>query len=403
MTLRSSPACPSLRLAFSPITRSRLPRSGSRTHTNANSRGTLLPVFESSRIDVLRVGGVSSLVLGLVLVLGASATAPQAKAETAWLGIVAGPPAGSEAVQAADMASLFKKDEALRVVPMLGDSGAGLLLNDPSVDIAFVSTDALSAAAAPGATLSDHVELVARLAPQEVHVLARTEIGSLAELAGKKVSVGPQGSSSAATAATLFKALGITVEAESLDASAAIERLKQGMIDAVVIVGGKPYPLISAVPANSGIHLLPIPFGAPVEAAYLPTRFEQRDYPNLIQPGGEVPTVATGMVLLAAKRDPLSAARVAHFVEALFPRFAELQASDRPEMARSQSCCESAWIQPHGRRGMLNKRSADIGAKPIAASPDAVQRASRPAGAMTKGDKEVLFKQFIEWQRSKGH
>ena len=135
----------------------------------------------------------TSLLSGLVLIAIAAVAAPKAKAETAWLGLVAGPPAGSEAVQAADIASLFEKDQAFRVVPMLGDMGAGnlrLLLNDPGVDIAFVSTDALAAAAAPGARLSDHLELVARLAPQEVHVLALMEIGSLSELAGKKVSSG---------------------------------------------------------------------------------------------------------------------------------------------------------------------------------------------------------------------
>jgi uncharacterized protein len=279
----------------------------------------------------------SSLVVGFILIAFGAGAPPNVEAETR-VARVAALPAGSEAVQAADMASLFEKDQAFRVFPMLGDSGAGnlrLLLNDPSADIAFVSTDALLAAAAPGATLLEHFELLARLAPQEVHVLARSEIGSLAELGGKKVSVGPQGSSSAATANTLFKALGLAVEPHSLDLSVSIERLKRGTIDAAVIVGGKPYPLVTAVPANSGIHLLSIPFGSPVEASYLPTRGEQRDYPNLIQPGGKVPTVATSLVLLAAKRDPLSAKRVAHFVEALFPRFAELQGADRPtpEMA----------------------------------------------------------------------
>ena len=39
------------------------------------------------------------------------------------------------------------------------------------------------------------MEVVAR--PQEIHVLARTEIGSLADLAGKKVSFGPVGGSAA--------------------------------------------------------------------------------------------------------------------------------------------------------------------------------------------------------------
>ena len=136
----------------------------------------------------------NSFLSGLVPIAVAAVTAPKAKAETAWLGLVAGPAAGSEAVQAADIASLFEQDQAFRVVPMLRDVGTGnlgLLLNDPGVDITFVSTDALAAAAAPVATLSDHLELVARLAPQEVHVVVRTEIGSLAELAGKKVGVGP--------------------------------------------------------------------------------------------------------------------------------------------------------------------------------------------------------------------
>src|SRR5262249_31014596 len=161
---------------------------------------------------------------------------------------------------------------------------------------------------------TDHLELVKRLAPQEVHVLARTEIGSLSELAGKKVSVG-------ATATALFKALGITVEPQHLDASTAIERLKQGTIDAAVIVGGKPYPLVSAVPTNSGIHLLPVPFSASLEAAYLPTRIEEHDYPNLIQPGGKVPTVATGMVIARRKGRSSVDGAVAHFVEVLLPRF----------------------------------------------------------------------------------
>jgi hypothetical protein len=97
----------------------------------------------------------SSLLSGLVLIAVAAVAAPKAKAETAWLGLVAGPAAGSEAVHAADIASLFEKDQAFRVMPMLGDVGAGnlILLNDPGVDIAFVSTDAIAAAAAPGATL----------------------------------------------------------------------------------------------------------------------------------------------------------------------------------------------------------------------------------------------------------
>ena len=59
-------------------------------------------------------------------------------------------------------------------------------------------------------------------------------------------------------------------------------------ISAVVLVGGKPSPLVSALPANAGIHLLPISFGLSLETVYLPTRFDAGDYPNLIQEGTEV-------------------------------------------------------------------------------------------------------------------
>ena len=161
---------------------------------------------------------------------GGSALA-QDKGAKAWLGLIAGPATGSETVLAADMASLFPPSASLRVTPMLGDGGAGnlaLLLDDPHVDIAFVSTDALAEAAAKQRGLPDKLELVARLAPQEIHVLARADIDSLAGLAGKQVNFGPAGSASAVTAAALFKALGIKVAAMNFDAPSAIEQLKQG-------------------------------------------------------------------------------------------------------------------------------------------------------------------------------
>ena len=55
----------------------------------------------------------------------------------------------------ADLASLFPQNASLRVAPMLGDDGVGnlaLLLEDPHVDIAFVSTDALAVARANAAS-----------------------------------------------------------------------------------------------------------------------------------------------------------------------------------------------------------------------------------------------------------
>ncbi len=170
-----------------------------------------------------------------------------------------------------------------------------------------------------------------------------------------------------------------------------------------MIVGGKPSPLIAGIPSDLGLHLLAVPFGASLEAAYLPTRLQAADYPNLIEGNGEVPTVATGMVLLAAKdkNDPGAAARIARFVDTLFPRFAELQASDRHPKWREVNLAATlpGFSRTPEAEAWLARRPA-MAAKPIAASAGVVATATVPQSlVMSRDQKEALFKKFIEWQR----
>lgn len=305
------------------------------------------------------------------------------------------------------MASLFSPDARVGVLPMLGDTGKGnieLLLDSPRIDMAFVSTDALAEAKAGDGTLAARLQFVTRLFPQEVHILARSEIGGFADLAGKKVNLGPAGSNSAVTGATLFKALGIDVEALDLDIAAGIERVKQGSISAAVIVSGKPAPLIGGISKRHRLRLLPVPFGPPLEAAYLPTRFAHADYPNLVPAGAEISTVATGTVLLTAKAndDPGAGERIAQVVDTVFARFAELQEPGRHPKWREvnlaanltgfeRSPAAAAWLARHPPNEQPVAANASMAAGP--AMPDPF--------AMSNEQKEVLFKQFIEWQRAR--
>ncbi|MGC2340565.1 MAG: TAXI family TRAP transporter solute-binding subunit, partial [Methyloceanibacter sp.] len=204
------------------------------------------------------------------------------KSNTDWLGVIAGDDAGSETELAAEMAKLFASQAPLRVAPVPGDSGLqniSRLLNDPHIDAGFVSTDVLAEAKAQGAVpnLVDRLQVVARFCPQEVHVLARDDIKSITDLAGKKVNFGPAGGSSAVTTTILFKALKIGIEPVALDSRAAIIELTQGAIAADVIVGAKPVPVIADIPSGKGLHLLPIDFGGNLEDAYLPTGFDHDD------------------------------------------------------------------------------------------------------------------------------
>ncbi len=346
---------------------------------------------------------VSLLLAGLVAsgpVAAADNGAPSDGAEALRLALAAGQTAASETALAADMASVFPQ-----IHPILGDAGAANLarLKTREVDLAFVATDVLAEATVEDATLRDSLELVTRVAPQEIHVLARTDIGKVSDLSGRQVNFGPPGSASAVTAAALFKAHRVEVEALSFDATDAIERLKQGAISAVVVVGGKPAPVIGAISANSGIHLLPVSFSVPLETEYLPTRLGSADYPNLIPQGDEVATVATGLVLLAAtsKDDSDSAGRVARFVDAVFPRFAELQAQGRhPKWREVNLAATLPGFKRNSAAASWLLAQQDAAKRPLTANADASQGPALPQSiSMSEEQKEALFERFIEWQR----
>src|SRR6266699_821954 len=81
-------------------------------------------------------------------------------------------------------------------------------------------------------------------------------------LKGKRVSVGEQGSGTAADAAVLLAAAGLGGEKDLkrkyLRPGPAAEELKGGSIDAMFLVGGYPVPAIRELAASSPIRLVPI-------------------------------------------------------------------------------------------------------------------------------------------------
>ena len=104
---------------------------------------------------------------------------------------------------------------------------------------------------------------IASLFPAAAHLVVRAEspINSLADLAGKTVSVGEEGSGSAADAAVLLTAVGLDdkkVTRKNLRPGPAAEQLKAGTLDALFLVGGYPVPAIRDLAASLPIRLVPI-------------------------------------------------------------------------------------------------------------------------------------------------
>ena len=131
-----------------------------------------------------------------------------------------------------------------------------------------------------------------------MHVLAKSEYRTVDDLAGKRVNFGTEGSGTFMTAGIIFDDLGIDVEVTSYPEPIALERLRAGEIDALVFVGGKPLKLIEDVGRQEGLRLLAIP-PERIKAAYVPSQLTAETYPNLIDSGQQVQTVAVSAVLAA--------------------------------------------------------------------------------------------------------
>src|SRR5258707_8597559 len=104
---------------------------------------------------------------------------------------------------------------------------------------------------------------IASLFPEAAHlvVLAESSIRSLADLKGKRVSLGELGSGTAADATVLLAAAGFGEKGLTrryLRPGPAAEQLKEGSLDAMFLVGGYPVPAIREVAAAVPIRLVPI-------------------------------------------------------------------------------------------------------------------------------------------------
>jgi TRAP transporter TAXI family solute receptor len=248
------------------------------------------------------------------------------------VGIISGGVTGTYVRIAADLADAFDRGYDLRVLPVIGKGSVRniedlLLLR--GIDIAIVQSDVLDfyKREALFPDIEQKIAYIAKLYDEEVHLLARDEVASIDALAGRRVNFGTQGSGTFMTASIIFDELGIEVEATTLPEPEALAGVRAGDIDALVFVGGQPLRLVSEVRADEGLKLLPIPADR-VRAAYLRAHLDAASYPQLIAPGGSVPTLAVGAVM-AAYDWPVGHPRslkVERFVERFFAEFERLKA-----------------------------------------------------------------------------
>jgi TRAP transporter TAXI family solute receptor len=217
------------------------------------------------------------------------------------IGILGGGPGGTYIKLVHDLATLLDDGYATRVLPITGKGSIRAvedLIYLRGIDAALVQSDILDFYKQNEVILDidQKIQYITRLYNEEIHLLARYRFKSIRDLEGARVNFGPESSGGYLTAQLIFVQLGVLAEVSTYNHKTAMEKLLRGEIDAMVRVVGKPWDLAADQPLESNVHLLPIP-SASVQGAYLPSNLTSKDYPNLIEPGTAIETIAVGAVM----------------------------------------------------------------------------------------------------------
>jgi len=153
-----------------------------------------------------------------------------------------------------------------------------------------------------------HLRVIAALYPEQIHIVARgkSHIATVAELRGKRISIGPANSGTAVTARRVLRAYrvaGVKLSNDSADSAA--QKLQAGKIDAFFFVGGAPIALVQALLADGQAVLVPI------DGAGAQRLIAQNEglYPDSISPATyslrrTVPTLSTESLWIVNDQEP---------------------------------------------------------------------------------------------------
>ena len=147
----------------------------------------------------------------------------------------------------------------------------------------------------------EELRSIANLYPESVHLVVRkaSNVKSVADLKGKKVSLDEPGSGTLLNAKAILAAFGVgekDITPEYLKPNQAAEKMKDGSVDAFFFTGGFPAAAISELASTgSGIDILPITGAAAEQLAKDFPFFAVDEIPaGTYKDVGAVKTVAVG-------------------------------------------------------------------------------------------------------------
>ena len=316
-----------------------------------------------------------------------------------------------------EMARVVADGDNMRVMPLISQGSASNLedlLYLRGVDVAVTQSDVFEFFRTERATpnLDKRVHYIFRFPPSETHIVAKKEIRSIEDLRGKKVHFGSDGASGTLTGPILFQRLGVQVQQVegTMDNPTGMHKVATGEIDAVVRVTSKPVQYVTKIPANSGLHLVPIPFSNKFTDYYALGEFTHEDYPNIVPQGGRVDTISVPGVL-AVYNWPKNTERyrkVERFVERLFANWDKLL--QPPYHPKWKDINLAATVEGWNRfvvadqeltrlKGVGGSTQQDLN-REFQAFLNRPGESGKPNPNQT--EREALFRQFMQWRDKQG-
>jgi TRAP transporter TAXI family solute receptor len=311
----------------------------------------------------------------------------------------------------ADLASVLDDGDQLRVLPIVGrgsvQSVADILFLK-GVDIGIVRADTLDYLEKRGyaTNIKRQFTFITKLYNEEMHVVAPKSIRRLADLEGKTVAVDLPNGGTFVTSIVVFERLGIKPNFAYIEQRIALDKLRKGEIDAVIAVQGKPSKATSLI-KDDNLHLVPVDYARPLQTDYLPAQLTAEDYPNLIEKGQTVDTIAVPAVLAAYNWPPNTDRyrRLEHFVNVFFAKIRDFQQPPfHPKWKEVALTAPLAgWVRFKPALDWLARNSEGLASGDVRHNfAQFLSEHSERTGTAPPddpGQRELLFRQFLEWQK----
>ena len=332
-----------------------------------------------------------------------------ATAQNSTVGLLADGAGSTDIRIAADMADVLDDDDRLRVLPMLGKGAVqniADLINLKGVDVAIVQADVLNVTMQHSTIPREaSLQYIAKLFPEEVHVLARKDIATINDLNGKIASIGLIGSGTELTASAILDLLHVKPNILHESQSLALDRLRRGEIAAMFVIGGKPVPILQGIEPGTGLHFVPIPLNAQILNTYLPTSLDHQHYPSLVPIGPPIDSVAVGSILvtLSTPADTQRAKRVNRFVDTLFERFDQFRHPGfHPKWQEVNLSAQFQGLTRYPEVLALLKRDQPGDASLRNSLDTYLNQSGQTTVGLDNDRREALFRDFLRWRDQRG-